>query len=77
LGAVSNAAEDRRSASSLDLSQLTKRERQVATSVAEGLSNREIATKFGISERTVKARLTTTFQKLGVRDRVQLALLLK
>lgn len=77
LGAVSNAAGDRRSASNLDLSQLTKRERQVATSVAEGLSNREIATKFGISERTVKARLTTTFQKLGVRDRVQLALLLK
>ena len=56
---------------------LTKRERQVAQSVSNGLSNREIAERLNISERTVKARLTTVFQKLGVRDRVQLALLMR
>lgn len=76
-GAVSNALGDKPSRSSLELDRLTKRERQVAKAVSEGMSNREIATTLGISERTVKARLTTTFQKLGVRDRVQLALLMK
>jgi two-component system nitrate/nitrite response regulator NarL len=56
---------------------LTKRERQVAQSVSNGLNNREIAVRLNISERTVKARLTAVFQKLGVRDRVQLALLMR
>lgn len=58
------------------LDQLTKREHQVALAVSDGLSNREIAERLSISERTVKARLTSVFQKLDVRDRVQLALLL-
>ena len=62
---------------SASLEDLTKRERQVAQSVADGLSNREIAERLSISERTVKARLTSVFQKLDVRDRVQLALLLR
>jgi two-component system nitrate/nitrite response regulator NarL len=65
------------SRSGVSLDQLTKRERQVAQAVTEGLSNREIATRLSISERTVKARLTSVFQKLDVRDRVQLALLLR
>jgi DNA-binding NarL/FixJ family response regulator len=56
---------------------LTKREVEVAKSVAEGCSNREIAERLNISERTVKARLTSIFQKLDVRDRVQLALLMR
>jgi DNA-binding NarL/FixJ family response regulator len=60
-----------------NLDDLTKRERQVAQAVADGLSNREIALRLNISERTVKARLTSVFQKLDVRDRVQLALLLR
>ena len=59
------------------LDDLTKRERQVAQAVADGLSNREIAERLSISERTVKARLTSVFQKVDVRDRVQLALLLR
>jgi DNA-binding NarL/FixJ family response regulator len=42
--------------------------------VAHGASNREIAEALEISERTVKAHLTTSFEKLEVRDRVQLAL---
>ena len=59
------------------LDELTKRETQVAQAVADGCSNREIAALLNISERTVKARLTSVFQKLDVRDRVQLALLMR
>ncbi len=62
---------------SVSLGDLTKRERQVAQAVSDGLSNREIAERLSISERTVKARLTSVFQKVDVRDRVQLALLLR
>lgn len=53
---------------------LTRRELQVALAVADGASNKEIAARLSITERTVKSRLTACFQKLGCRDRVQLAL---
>lgn len=53
---------------------LTEREFEVAMAVGRGLSNREIAEQLGLGERTIKAHLTTTFEKLQVRDRVQLAL---
>ena len=56
------------------LNSLTPRESMVAERVAHGASNREIAEALEISERTVKAHLTTSFEKLEVRDRVQLAL---
>ena len=56
------------------LNSLTSRESMVAKHVAHGASNREIAEALEISERTVKAHLTTSFEKLEVRDRVQLAL---
>ena len=46
----------------------------MAEHVAHGASNREIATNLEISERTVKAHLSVIFDKMGVRDRVQLAL---
>lgn len=58
------------------LETLTARERAVAREVARGASNREIATSLGMSERTVKAHLSNIFEKLRVRDRVQLALIL-
>jgi len=58
----------------LKLEELTTRERMVAEQVARGASNREIDAALDISERTVKAHLTAIFEKLGVRDRVQLAL---
>ncbi len=54
--------------------QLTERELMVGERVGQGASNREIAADLGVSERTVKAHLTAIFDKLGVRDRVQLAL---
>ncbi len=56
------------------LQQLTSREQGVAREVARGASNLEIAELLQISERTVKAHLSAIFDKLQVRDRVQLAL---
>lgn len=56
-------------------SKLTEREREVAKAVASGASNKEVARNLGITERTVKAHLTAIMDKLGVRDRLQLALL--
>jgi DNA-binding NarL/FixJ family response regulator len=53
---------------------LTDRECEVADEVAHGASNREIAERLAISERTVKAHLSVIFEKLQLRDRVQLAL---
>ena len=54
--------------------ELTDRELEVLRLVAEGMANKQIARKLGISERTVKAHLTSVFQRLGVSDRVQAAL---
>ena len=56
------------------LNELTSRELMVAEQVAKGASNREIAEILSITERTVKAHLSAIFEKLQVRDRVQLAL---
>lgn len=55
---------------------LTDRERQVALAVARGASNKEIARELGITERTVKAHAGAIFEKLGVRDRLQLSLVI-
>ncbi|MCG9966478.1 response regulator transcription factor [Pelotomaculum terephthalicicum JT] len=54
---------------------LTRREVDVLRLVAHGESNRNIAQKLYISEKTVKNHLTNIFQKLGVIDRTQAALL--
>ena len=53
---------------------LSAREAQVARAVAAGRSNREVAALLFISERTVKAHMGAVFEKLGVRDRLQLVL---
>ncbi len=58
------------------LGQLTSREREVAVEVAKGLSNKEVAKLLNITERTVKAHLAATFERLGAKDRLQLALML-
>lgn len=55
---------------------LSEREREVALCVARGESNKEIARQLDLAERTIKAHLTGVFEKLGVRDRLQLALFL-
>jgi DNA-binding NarL/FixJ family response regulator len=51
---------------------LTAREREVVRHVALGLRNAEVARRLEISEDTVKKHLNNIFQKLGVRDRVEL-----
>ncbi len=58
------------------LQKLSEREREVALCVARGESNKEINRNLDIAERTIKAHLTSIFEKLGVRDRLQLAILL-
>ncbi|MCB1889979.1 MAG: response regulator transcription factor [Rhodocyclaceae bacterium] len=74
LGSV-NALLDSRGAPSGDsLSALTPRERAVAMEVSKGATNKEVARRLGITERTVKAHLAATFEKLGVRDRLELVI---
>jgi two-component system nitrate/nitrite response regulator NarL len=53
---------------------LTKREMQIVTTIVAGLSNKEIARKFSLSEDTVKHHLTNIFEKVGVASRLELAL---
>ena len=53
---------------------LTPREREVLSLVAAGLANKQIARRLGITDRTVKAHLTSVFARLGVEDRTQAAL---
>ena len=59
------------------LATLSARERDVANMIRNGDNNKNIASNLGISERTVKAHLTSTFKKLQVRDRLHLALYIK
>jgi len=56
------------------LASLSPREREVAELVGQGANNKAIADALSISDRTVKSHLTTIFEKLGVPDRLQLAL---
>lgn len=55
-----------------DSHSLTVREYEVASLVADGLSNQEIAKALFLSRRTVEAHMSRIFRKLGVRSRVQL-----
>jgi DNA-binding NarL/FixJ family response regulator len=53
---------------------LTQREAQIALLVSDGNTNKQIAHRLDITERTVKAHLTQIFRKLGISDRFMLAL---
>jgi DNA-binding NarL/FixJ family response regulator len=55
-------------------SELTEREEEVLSLVGRGLANKQIARALGIREGTVKAHLTSVFQRIGVRDRTSAAL---
>ena len=54
---------------------LTEREKEVASTLARGSSNKEIARALDITERTVKAHVGAILDKLQVRDRLQLSLI--
>lgn len=70
---VSWMAGDRVRPRAQGLQRLSEREREVATLVARGLRNREIANELSISENTVKRHLQSIFSKTGAHDRVELA----
>jgi two-component system nitrate/nitrite response regulator NarL len=53
---------------------LSRRQSQLLSLLVQGLKNKEIAASLGISEGTVKAYLTTLFEKVGAKDRFELAL---
>ncbi|AQW86558.1 transcriptional regulator, LuxR family [Campylobacter pinnipediorum subsp. caledonicus] len=59
------------------LKELTDREIQIAEFVQQGLSNKEISEKTDITLRTVKAHVTSIYNKMGVKDRIGLVLLMK
>jgi DNA-binding CsgD family transcriptional regulator len=56
-----------------DTVKLSKREREALVHLAQGLSNREIAKRLGISINTVNKHVQQIFTKLNVRNRVQAA----
>lgn len=51
---------------------LTPRESEIVRCVAVGMRNAEVAARLSLSESTVKTHLTNIFQKLGIRDRIEL-----
>jgi two-component system, NarL family, nitrate/nitrite response regulator NarL len=53
---------------------LTRREMEIVAAIVAGLTNKEIAKKFTLSEDTVKHHLTNIFNKVGVSSRLELAL---
>lgn len=53
---------------------LTNREVEIVAAIVDGCTNKEIAQKFSLSEDTVKHHLTSIFDKLGVSNRLELAL---
>jgi two-component system, NarL family, nitrate/nitrite response regulator NarL len=57
------------------LAELTPRERDVVSAVAQGKRNKEIARDLGISEGTVKMHLHNLYEKLSVTSRTELAIL--
>ena len=61
-------------ASSPAAKNLTKREREILSLVAEGMSNREIADKLVLSPETVKSHVAAILEKLNVSDRTQAAI---
>ncbi len=69
------AARTKQPGPAADLSELTSREREVMTLVAEGLTNAEIGTRLFMSPATARTHVSRILTKLGARDRTQLVVL--
>jgi DNA-binding NarL/FixJ family response regulator len=66
---------ERQAAARATLGKLSDREREVAVQVGRGLSNAEIGTALFLSEATVKTHVSRLLTKLGLNNRVQIAML--
>ena len=75
--AAATAAPQADSAAQQALAGLTEREREVAELMAEGLTNAQIGNRLHLSLASVKAHLTSVFNKLGVDNRVSAAMLVR
>ena len=69
---IANRTTKRRAPEVTESERLTQRERQVIDLISDGLSNKEIGYRLGVSETSVKATLQQLFRKTGVRSRTQL-----
>lgn len=72
--ATQGATSSRRDEALADLETLTNREREVAVAIGRGLTNAEIAREQFMSVATVKAHVTRVLDKLGMTNRVQIAI---
>lgn len=72
---VSPVPPSARNESASPLARLTSREREVLSLVAGGADNLQISARLGITERTVKAHVSNLYRKLGVQNRVEMAML--
>jgi two-component system nitrate/nitrite response regulator NarL len=75
IGAASEPGNGRCLMSLMHVQSLTTREREVILLIAEGLVNKDVARRLGVSEGTVKVHLHNIFQKTGVNNRTALAAL--
>ncbi|HLX26703.1 MAG TPA: helix-turn-helix transcriptional regulator, partial [Candidatus Cybelea sp.] len=62
--------------SGLRIAALSAREREIAAFVAQGISNRGLAERLAVSQRTVEKHITSIFTKLGLRNRTELTALM-
>jgi len=76
LDSYARAKEKEASNSGKKLESLTNREREIANLIAQGQSNLEIAANLDIAERTVKAHLSSIYEKTKTGSRLNLALLI-
>jgi len=71
---LQQARRDAEQASGARKFRLTRREQEVVAAIVGGLTNRDIAAQLGVTEDTVKHHVTNVFDKLGVSNRLELAM---